>query len=378
MSGRQNPIISVPQKIEAFYFFKYRRQPGGGLKCRTITMKIIFDHNFEDIISLENLLEAWKEFIKDKRNKNDAQIFQMRLMDNIFALHRELLNHTWKHGGYQAFKINDPKPRDIHKATVRDRLLHHAIYRKLYPFFAKTFIADSYSCQLDKGTHRAVNRFRTFAHKVSKNNTKTCWILKCDIRKFFANINHKNLLDILVQYIPDKDILWILKEVIVSFNTKNKNNVGLPLGNLTSQLFVNIYMNKFDQFVKHKMKAKHYIRYADDFVIFLEDKKYLEKQIPIIKEFLQKELKLELHPDKITIRKHHQGIDFLGYVTLPHYRVLRTKTKKRMLKKLRVKHDDLQKGVILEETFNQSLQSYLGILKHCNGKKLEAEIRSTF
>src|SRR6266567_1213046 len=156
-------------------------------------MKIKLSHTFEEIIGLENLLSAWKEFERGKKGRKDVQEFSMHLMDNIFSLHSELFNHTYKHGGYQAFKINDPKPRDIHKAKVRDRLLHHAIYRILYPFFDKTFIADSYSCRNEKGTHKAIKRFRTFANKVSKNNTKTCWILKCDIRKFFANIDHEIL-----------------------------------------------------------------------------------------------------------------------------------------------------------------------------------------
>ncbi|MDO9231112.1 MAG: hypothetical protein Q7U36_01360 [bacterium] len=121
--------------------------------------KIQLTHTFNDIICLENLLLAWKEFVCGKKQKKDVQEFSLQLMDNIFSLHFELSNHTWKHGGYQAFKINDPKPRDIHKAKVRDRLLHHAIYRKLYPFFDKTFTADSYSCRNNKGTHKAVDKF---------------------------------------------------------------------------------------------------------------------------------------------------------------------------------------------------------------------------
>jgi len=143
-------------------------------------------HKFNYIISLENLLEAWREFIRGKKKRRDVQESSLDLMDNIFSLHRDLINHTYNHGGYQAFKIDDPKPRDIHKATVRDRLLHHAIYRILYPFFDKTFIADSYSCRVNKGTHKAVSKFRQYAYIVSKNNTKTCWALKCDIRKFYG------------------------------------------------------------------------------------------------------------------------------------------------------------------------------------------------
>lgn len=339
--------------------------------------KIQLSHTFENIISVENLLAAWKEFVNGKRQKKDVQVFQMRLMDNILALREDLFNHTYKHGGYQAFKLNDPKPRDIHKATVRDRLLHHAIYRILYPFFDKTFVADSYSCRNNKGTHRAIERFVIFANKVSKNNTCTCWILKCDIRKFFANIDHVILLGILKAYIPDENIMALLENIIKSFSS-GKSEVGLPLGNLTSQLFVNIYMNKFDQFVKHKLKAKYYIRYADDFVFLSEDRKLLENIKPEIEKFLFEELKLQMHPDKVFIKTFSSGVDFLGMVNFPDHKVLRTNTKRRMFKKLSKKHKDLQKGLISQKKFNQSLQSYLGILKHCEGYGLQSEIERLY
>jgi len=320
-------------------------------------MKILFSHKFEEIISIDNLLEAWREFIKGKRNKKDVQEFSLRLTDNIFALQADLANLSYKHGGYQAFKINDPKPRNIHKASVRDRLLHHAIYRQLYPFFDRVFTSDSYSCRLNKGTHKAINRFRSFFHKVSKNNTKTCWVLKCDIRKFFDNIDHQILIKILENYIPDKNIIWLLKEIINSFSVK-QGGVGLPLGNLTSQLFVNIYMNEFDQFVKHKIKARHYIRYADDFVILSYDRAYLSNLIQPIKEFLPEGLKLELHPKKFSISTIASGVDFLGWVSFADHRILRTKTKQRMFKRIN----------------DKNRQSYLGMLGYGNARKLEQRI----
>ena len=295
-------------------------------------MKTQLRHKFKDIISIENLLEAWKEFIRGKRNKQDVQEFSFNLMDNILTLHNDLANHTYTHGGYQAFNICDPKPRNIHKAKVRDRLLHHAIYRILYPFFDRAFIADSYSCRLNKGTHKAINCFRSFSYKVSQNNTRTCWILKCDIRKFFASIDHQTLKEILSSYIPDKDILWLLDRVIDSFEAKP--GIGLPLGNLTSQLLVNIYLNEFDQFLKHKLKAKYYIRYADDFVIMSEDKEWLENLVTQIQNFLSEELKLELHPNKVFIQTLASGVDFLGWINFLDHRILRTTTKRRMMRRI--------------------------------------------
>ena len=145
-----------------------------------------FIHTYDDIITIEKLLKAWQEFLRYKKKKNDVILFQARLMDNIFKLYTDLKNKTYVHGKYKAFNISDPKPRRIHKAMVRDRLLHHLIYQELYSYFDNKFVYDSYSCRIDKGTHKSINRFRQMIRVVSKNNTRTCWVLKCDIKKFFA------------------------------------------------------------------------------------------------------------------------------------------------------------------------------------------------
>src|SRR3989344_643354 len=179
---------------------------------------------FQEICSVENILDAWCEFSKGKHQKKDVQEFQLHLMDNILLLNKDLLSLKYKHGKYESFNINDPKPRNIHKASVRDRLLHHAIYRVLYPYFDKKFIDDSYSCRLGKGTHKALNQLKSF-----------------------------------------------IKEVVESFYSFESGK-GLPLGNLTSQLLVNIYMDQFDQYMKHIIKTKYYIRYADDFIVLSHQK----------------------------------------------------------------------------------------------------------
>src|SRR3989344_1380592 len=181
---RQRKMILMPQQVSLFDPLQNgKKVPAGGVRQRKI-----FAHTYDDIISVENLLEAWKEFLRSKRGKQDVQEFQADLMHNILALHHDLVAKTYCHGGYHHFKISDPKPRDIHKASVRDRMLHHALYRVLYPHFDKKFIADSYSCRIGKGTHKAMNKFRAFAYQVSKNHTRTVWVLKRDIRKFFASI----------------------------------------------------------------------------------------------------------------------------------------------------------------------------------------------
>ncbi|MFH0852034.1 MAG: reverse transcriptase domain-containing protein [bacterium] len=327
---------------------------------------------FEQIISLENLFLAWREFKRGKGNKPDVQEFEFNLEDNLFKLHHELKAKAYCHSHYTAFSICDPKPRRIHKACVRDRVLHHAVFRVLYPIFDKSFIFDSYSCRLGKGTHRAVSRLEKFAGKLSQNNTKDLFALKCDIRKFFDSVDHEILLELVRQKVKEKNILWLIEAIIKSF--EKSPNKGLPLGNVTSQLFANIYLNELDQFVKHGLREKYYLRYCDDFVILGENEEYLNGLIPLISDFLEERLKLTLHPDKIIIRKYRQGIDFLGYVVLPYYRVLRTKTKKRILKKMINRRQGLRTGLISEASFGQTLQSYFGILKHCQGHKIKARI----
>lgn len=281
-------------------------------------------------------------------------------MDNILKLHENLSDGSYQHSSYVAFKISDPKPRDIHKATVRDRLLHHAIYRILYPFFDHTYIADSYSCRDNKGTHRAMNRFTSFSNKISLNNTRTCWVLKCDIRKFFASIDHATLLTIVSKYIPDEKIIDLITKIVSSFESTTPGK-GLPLGNLTSQLLVNIYMNVFDQYAKHKLKCHYYIRYADDFVILSENKVWLEGLIPAIRDFLITRLKLDLHPDKVYIKTISSGVDFLGWVHFPHHRVLRGASRRRMVRNL------------IEERSEPRVESYKGLLSHGNAYKLSTQ-----
>jgi retron-type reverse transcriptase len=322
--------------------------------------KIIVDYNH--IISLENLYEAWVEFVNGKKHKTDVALFALNLSSNIFKLHEELKKKTYQHGTYKAFVINDPKPRSIHKATVRDRLLHHAVYRKLYRYFDSKFVYDSYSCRRAKGTHKALDRFKYFFNKVSRNNRRTCWVLKCDIRKFFASIDQAILINIFKKHISDEDIVWLIENIVSSFQSTCLGK-GLPLGNLTSQLLVNVYMNEFDQYVKHVLKQTYYIRYADDFVVMSHDRQVLLELLPKIGEFLSDNLKLSLHPNKVFVKTFASGVDFLGWVHFSDHRVLRTATKNRMFRNLD------------REVSKEIIQSYIGLLSHGNCSKLKRKIQ---
>ncbi len=336
---------------------------------------------FNKIISLENLFSAWDKFKSDKQKKRDVQKFEWQLEENIFQLHRDLKYHRYKHGAYTSFYIRDPKQRHIHKAIVRDRILHHAVFAVLNPIFEPTFISNSLSCRIDKGTHKGIDILDKTLRQISGNNFKQCFALKCDIKKFFGTVDHSILLSIIRKRIKDSEATRLLEEIVESFSSQYStifSQKGLPLGNLTSQLFANIYLNEFDQFVKQKLKVKPYIRYTDDFIIVSEDKLYLENLIKSIRSFLSDKLALELHPKKITIRKFHQGIDFLGYIVLPHHRLLRTKTRQRIFKKLEKRIEEYKKGAMNKQTLEQSLQSYLGVFSHADAYKLSNELKNQF
>ncbi len=328
---------------------------------------------FFEIISLENLFYSWAEFKRGKENKKDVQEFALNLEDNIFELHNDLKNNLYQHSKYTSFFISDPKLRCINKAKVRDRLLHQAIFKIIEPIFEKIFIFDSYSSRKNKGTHRAIKRFQKMAWKLSKNNTRTVWVLKCDIKKFFDSIDHNILLRLIKLKVTNRKTVELIEKVIYSF--RENEETGIPLGNLTSQLFSNIYLNELDQFIKRGLKIKNYIRYADDFVILSDERDNLEKVFLKIDEFLKSELNLRFHPEKVIMEKWNSGVDFLGYVSFPYYTILRTKTKNRMLKKIAIKINCWRSKEIDTKSFSQTLQSYMGVLKWCCWRKILKDVK---
>ncbi len=329
----------------------------------------IYENLYESIISTSNLLSAWEKFRKGKRGRKDVQEFEWSLEPKLFQLHRDLKSHRYQHGTYHTFYIQDPKQRIISKATVRDRIVHQALFNILNPIFEASFIATSFSCRVGKGTHKGVEAVHRMIRRVSCNYTSPCFILKCDIKKFFRSVNHEVITKTFAKRIKCQDTLWLLGQIVSSFPD------GMPIGNLTSQLFANIYMNEFDQFTKQVLGVKHYARYTDDFVVVSASQEYLENLLEPIQDFLARELDLELHPNKVSIRKYKQGADFLGYVILPHHRQLRTKTKRRMFKRINQLLNKREVGLISSNAFNQSLESYFGVLGHGDHFTLEQKIR---
>jgi len=337
---------------------------GGGLK-----RVVIHDGAFNLIISEENLFAAWEEFRQGKRSKPDVQVFELNLEDNIFTLAQNLKTGSLPRISYQQFRITDPKPRLISKAKVSNRLLFHAVYRILYPTFDRTFIFDSYSCREEKGTHRAFQRLVQLTRKISGNFTKPCWSLKCDIKKFFDNIDHEILIDILQRRIKDKKLMGLLRHIIKSFHCQPGK--GMPLGNITSQLFANLYLDVLDKFVKHKLKVRYYLRYTDDFILLGRDPRLLISYLAEIEKFLGRRLKLKIHPQKTYLRKLYWGIDFVGYINSSGFNLPRKRTTERILRNMKrmLKRKP--------EKSYESLQSYLGYFRHVNAYNLSDRLQNS-
>ena len=335
---------------------------------------------YKKLITKENIFRGYREFLKGKKKKKDVVKFAKEKNKNLSDLQMSLLNKSYQPGGYSQFLVHDPKTRIIHKASVRDRVVHHIVSDVLVKIFEPTFIAHSYSCRKGKGTHKGVVALQKMALKVSRNDTKTCWVLKSDISKFFASINHKILLRMLKRKIEDEDFCDLLTKIVDSFYSDKtvdlNDKKGIPIGNLTSQFFSNVYLNELDRFIKHDLRVTYYVRYADDFVIVDNSRDYLLSLVDPIQKFLKSKLDLELHPGKITTRKFISGIDFLGYIIFPSYILPRTKTKRRLIRKIRHKIGEFKQGKITEETLNQTIQSYYGFLTHAHAYEFKKELQN--
>lgn len=294
------------------------------------------------------------------------QEFEFRLEDNLFALNRELGSGRYRHGPYRQFRLYDPKPRLISKATVRDRLVHRAIYRKLCMLFDPTFIFESYAARNEKGTHAGFRRLVTLSRKVSRNYTRPCWALKCDIRKFFDSIDHHRLRHFLAERIADQELLELLRLTISSFSISPSK--GMPLGNLTSQLFANIYLDPLDKFIKRRLRAAYYLRYADDLLLLAATPSELLGFFVELQRFVREELSLSIHPEKIQLRKLRWGIDFVGYVAYPGYQLPRHRTLKR-IKRRAIEWSQSDSGRL-----RAAIPSYLGYLQHASGLPLFDEL----
>ncbi len=331
---------------------------------------------YEKLVSLENLLGAWQKFKAEKGKKRDVAAFERHLEDNLFALYQELKNKTYEHSGYEHFSITDPKKRFIYKARVRDRIVHQLVFDYLEEIYEPIFSENSFSSRKKKGTHRAVKKLAELADVIRQKNRGKCFAVKGDVKKYFDSVDHRALLGILRKKIGDKNILDLLEKIVGSFH--RKIGKGMPLGNITSQIFANVYLNELDEFCRRELKLKYYLRYNDDFVVLGWDKERLLKNAEMIRIFAKNRLCLDIPERKMIFRKLKWGINFCGYIVLPEAVILRQKTKRWMLKNLSIGYGRFEKEEISFSDFSKTTDSYLGLLKHCDSYNLRNRIRHQF
>lgn len=322
---------------------------------------------FTEVCSYRNLHEAYMKARKGKRYRDDVLEFSYNLEENLFQIKEELETQSYKADAYRKFYVHDPKRRLIKAPTFRDRVVHHALCSIIEPIFDRTFIYDSYACRKGKGTHKGVDRLQKFIRKMNDG-----YALKCDIVQYFPSIDHENLLEIIRKKIKDEKVMWLVEIIIKSSETSAGSKKGLPIGNLTSQLFANIYLNELDYFAKHKLKIKYYLRYVDDFVI-LESKQKLHEIKAQVMEFL-KTLELEIHSKKAVIIPAKQGIGFLGFRIFHAHRLIRKENVKKFIKKLKIMKEEYQINPLSYKRIYQSIASWLGHAKHANTYKLRRKI----
>lgn len=367
------------------------------LATKTQIMKT-YKNLYNRIISPENLFLAWKKARKGKTRKPDVIEFEKNLKANLLGLHKELKDKTYRPLPLISFSIRDPKTRKISKSDFRDRIVHHAIVNILEPIYEKVFINDSCANRKGKGNLFALKRLELFMRKVSRNGKVNGWFndnqvkgycLKADVKHYFQEVNHNVLLRILERKIKDVEVMQLMfvilknsvsgggerpRDANYSIQTRARSRVerqkGMPLGNLTSQFFANIYLNELDYFVKRVLQAKFYIRYVDDFVILYNSKKQLMGWKEQIGKFLQAKLEIELHPDKSKIIPLSRGIDFVGFRNFYYNRLVR----KRNMRKMRRKIDDLKNDKISYWGLMESFQGWQAYVKWANSFNLRKEI----
>ena len=302
---------------------------------------------YPKIYSLRNLCIAWRKAEKGKTKKDYVIKFNSGLKENLSQLQKELKNETYQTKPLTTFILRDPKTRKIGKSEFRDRIIHHAICNVVEPIFDKTLISSCCANRKGKGNLHALKLFDKYKRKVTKNNTRIAFCLKADITHYFFEVDHCILINILKRKIKDEKTIDLINKILKNYWNQEK---GMPLGNLTSQFFANVYLNELDQFVKHKLRIECYIRYVDDFVILHNSKEQLKIWKSEIDKFLRQELKLELHKDKSRIIPLSRGVDFVGFRNFYYFRLLRKRNVKKMLIKIKL----FEQGLISYEKLLES------------------------
>lgn len=341
--------------------------------------------------SYKSIYRCYLECRRNKRNSINALNFEFDAEINVLKLQRELKTRTYHPSRSILFAASKPKLREIFAADFRDRVVHHILIDYLKRIWEPIFIHDSYACRDGKGTHRAVIRLQDFIRSITCNGNIRAYYLQLDIKDFFMSIDKEILFELIRRKVKDPDMLWLTRVVLFWDCTSSyvrrgdpsllanilphkslfgKENVrGLPIGNLTSQFFANVYMNELDQFVKHQLKVKHYVRYVDDFVILSEDSQELRGFKSEIEEFIHIRLKLNLHPSRQKLLTVCNGIDFLGYIVRHNYKLVRARVVNNLKEKIR----QFRKMRVRNYTkLRITMASYFGHFKFANTYRLKS------
>lgn len=335
---------------------------------------------WNQVVSFDNLLNAYRKARLGKRNRPEVARFGLNLERELLSLQRELLTGDYHPGPYRLFTIYERKPRLIAAAPFRDRVVHHAVMNIIEAPLDRTFIHDSYACRVGKGTHAAVARYQTWARRYP-------YVLKMDIAQYFPSIDHAMLREKLRRRIKDKLLLALLERIIAGSPTVEaafggddllnpaRSRTGIPIGNLTSQFFANLYLDDFDHYMKETLRCKAYLRYVDDTVVLDDDKRRLHEIRAAVRERLAQE-HLRLHPCKADISRVSDGLNLLGYIVFPNYRRMRSDNGHRFVRRLRRMADLYRDGRLGWAAIDAAVQSWIGHAKHADTRGLRQGIFS--
>lgn len=318
---------------------------------------------WKDVIAEENIAEAYRKSIKGKRSYSSVKRFEQDVEGNLKKIRESLINQTYKTSPYNQRTIYEPKERIIYVLPLNpDRVVHHALMNILIPIFTKMFIKNTFACIKDRGLHKG-------SILTTKYVKKYKYCLKCDIRKFYPSINHDVLYQMCERKFKEKEILWLLHEIIYSI----EGETNVPIGNLPSQWFGNFYMTPFDRYVTEDLGINAYVRYCDDFCLFSNDKSELNKAKVKIEIFLRDVLKLKM--SKCDLFRTTQGVDFLGYRHFKNYKLLRKRTAKRVKKRLPVILKRFKEGKISQDKFRSCVESTYGWVKWANTYNFQLKLK---
>jgi retron-type reverse transcriptase len=372
---------------------KKRNKPGPTDKSRASRPLISFtakesrmkrySNIYPKIYDFESLLIAYNNAKKLKRFRNEVLRFTDHLEENLIIIQNELIWKSYEQSQYREFFVNEPKKRLIMALPFRDRVVQWSIYQNLFPMLERKYISDSFACRKGKGAYQALQWLWNSLGSIP--DSRSWYYLKLDIHKYFYRVSHSILLSIYEKHFPDKDLLWLLEKIItandgnlglvdgsVDYETRTCG-VGMAVGNLVSQMSANVYLNELDQFAKRDLGIRHYARYMDDVLCLSPNKRELHEWRLTMQEFVETRLALRTN-SKTQVRPVSQGIDWVGYRTWPSMIRLRKSSAKRLKRRLKSLRRMFIEGSITFRDFDNSFQSYMGMMKHCTDDALKESV----